>query len=111
MQLATIGVDMEPSFKHCIVDLLDAGYSASVYDDGELIVKASIDLTAILAAMATTSKDWLYVCDRITGERVGWVRFILGNNGPDVIRDYTANLEPVLTCNKSAPGKIAPLST
>jgi len=101
---------MEPPFKQCIADLLDAGYSVSVYDVGELIVNASTDPTTILTAMATIKTDWLYVCDHASGERIGWVRFILGTNGPDVIRDYTANLETVLTCAKSAPGKIAPLS-
>jgi hypothetical protein len=99
---------MEPSFRQCIADLLDAGYSMSVYDRGELIVSASTDPAAILAAMATTETDWLYVGDRASDERVGWVRCIFGNDGPDVLRDYCANLEPVLTRAKIAPGKVAP---
>lgn len=30
-------------------------------------------------------------------ERSGWVRFVFGNDGWDVISDYTVNLEDVLT--------------
>ncbi len=28
--------------------------------------------------------------------QIGWVRFIYGNDGWDVISDYTTNLEPVM---------------
>lgn len=38
-----------------------------------------------------------------TGKRIGWVRMIYGNDGWDVMADYTTNLEDVLTdANKLA---------
>jgi hypothetical protein len=30
------------------------------------------------------------------GQRLGWMRFIYGNDGWDVLADYTVNLEPLM---------------
>jgi len=78
-----------------IEDLIAAGYTIDVNDGEETTLKASSDRDAVLTAMFTTDEDWLYVNkDR---NRIGWIRFVYGNDGFDVISDYTVNLEDVLT--------------
>ena len=91
--------------KRCIGDLLKAGYSISVDDGEKTTLRRSTDRKAIFAAMGTTDEDWLCVHkadqpiapgDNDTRNSFGWVRFIYGNDGWDVINDYTTNLEPVM---------------
>lgn len=81
--------------RRCILDLIEAGYTVSVYDGEEVTVKCSTKGTEILAAMMTTDEDYLFAMDA-NGKREGWVRFIYGNSGWDVINDYTVNLEDAL---------------
>jgi hypothetical protein len=81
--------------KQCIADLLAAGYTISVHDGEETILLKSTEGDAIFAAMYTTDEDYLHVFSK-AGKPVGWVHFIYGNDGPDVINDYTASLEDAL---------------
>jgi hypothetical protein len=37
----------------------------------------------------------------------GWVFFVYGNNGPDVINDYTTNLEPALVKTNALADRLA----
>lgn len=80
--------------------LLDAGYFIDVFDCEEFTLKRSRDKKAILKAMFTTEDDRLYVrkSDKAgaEGDRIGWVWFVYGNSGSDVICDYTTNLEPIM---------------
>jgi hypothetical protein len=80
----------------CINDLHDAGYGITVNGGEEDTVVNSLDHNEVLNAMFTTDEDWLYAVDPKTGIQQGWVRFIYGNDGPDVINDYTINLDTVL---------------
>ena len=95
-------------------ELLGAGFALSVYDGEETTVKESVDFNEIKAALFTTHEDWLYT--NLIPERVkemkeqakqngndpggiplkphGWVRLVYGNDGWDVLSDYTVNLEP-----------------
>jgi len=89
--------------KQCIADLLDAGFQVSVNDGEETTLKRSTDAEAIFAAMRTTDDDYLFVYKPDapgdgSGEKgcFGWVRFIYGNSGWDVINDYSTNLEQAL---------------
>ena len=80
-----------------IADLLEAGFEVTVYDGEEETVVRSTDAGEIAAAMMTTDEDYLYVHSPGDGaQHRGWVRFVYGNDGPDVINDYTVNLEAVL---------------
>lgn len=81
--------------QQAIADLLEAGYTLGVNDGEEITIKESTDAEAVLKAMATTDEDYLLAYR--DGKRVGWVRFIYGNDGWDVINDYTTNLEEALT--------------
>jgi hypothetical protein len=74
--------------------LLRAGFSISVYDTEEITVTRSRDATTICDAMSTTDEDYLFVYRDGERDRFGWVRFIYGNDGWDVISDYTTNLDP-----------------
>jgi hypothetical protein len=49
----------------------------------------------VLDAMFQTDDEFLEVSDAAQNPR-GWVRFVYGNDGYDVISDYTVNLESAL---------------
>ena len=81
-------------------DLIAAGYSVAVFDGEEIALEASTDVRAIMAAMFSTDEDYLFAMTPSEDgkmKRAGWVRFIYGNTGFDVINDYTTNLETALT--------------
>ncbi len=75
--------------------LLANGYAIAVNDGDEIVLDYTADLPAIEAALFTTDEDYFF--SRKQGEPDGWIRFIYGNDGPDVINDYTLSLEPIMT--------------
>jgi hypothetical protein len=79
--------------KKTIQVLLDAGYEISVFDCEEFTLEHSRNAQKIFEHMFTTDDDRLYV--RLPGEEYhcGWVWFVYGNSGYEVIADYTTNLE------------------
>ena len=79
-----------------VKDALEAGFQITVDDGGdEPSVKRSTDQAAIMAAVMLTDEDFLHYSK--PGEPLqGWVRLIYGNDGWDVVNDYTTNLEPLL---------------
>lgn len=73
---------------------LKAGFTLSVFDGEEVTIKCSTNFEDILFSMCTTDEDFLYLNrGGGNGKRVGWIRFIYGNTGYDVISDYTLNVE------------------
>ena len=78
--------------KATIQVLLDAGYALSVNDGEETTLYRSVTPLLIFKAMKTTDEDYLVVFRG--AERAGWVRFIYGNDGVEVINDFTINLDP-----------------
>ena len=94
--------------------LLDAGYLLGVYDGEEITLHHSRDLDKVQAALFTTDEDFLYVYKALkqgpecTDEAFAlaladptpdyWVRFVYGNDGWDVMPDYssTADLDPII---------------
>lgn len=88
--------------KATVKALLAAGFSLSVFDGEEdhliepppsaEIQHGSTDTKAIYKALYETDEDYLNAWK--DGEIFGWVRFVYGNDGWDVISDYTVNLEP-----------------
>ena len=58
-----------------------------------MTVTRSTNSREILDAMMTTDEDFLLLHK---GEGSGWVRFVYGNSGWDVICDYTMDLETVM---------------
>ncbi len=71
--------------------VIDAGLTISV-DNGEYIsLRKSDDVNAIVQDLMACDMDWLHVHD---GEkRVGTLLLVYGNDGYDVICDYSVSLE------------------
>lgn len=77
-----------------ISDAIRAGYSLSVNNGEEIVIRKSRDKAAILAEMFSVDTEHLvYHKD---GVRQGSVFLVYGNDGWDVICDYTTNLDPIL---------------
>lgn len=76
--------------------LLAAGYSITVFDGEEETVIRCRQFASIINAMNTTDQDYLLVYKAGSEKRHGWVRFIYGNDGWDVVNDYTTNLESLM---------------
>ena len=81
-----------------IVDLLKAGYLLGVYDGEEVTIHHSKDAKKIEAALFTTDGIFVYTKgdDKKDSRPQYWVRLVYGNDGWDVINDYTVHLEPVI---------------
>lgn len=88
---------------------LDRDYAISVLDGEDVTVERSRNPETILRAMRTTDEDYLLIHRRIgsgpngnehssmfNADHFGWVRFVYGNSGFDVICDNTTNLETML---------------
>jgi len=84
--------------KATINTLLSAGFEVSVFDGEEIVVERLVAPDMIFEAMKTTDEDYLRVYMRGDRSAVvwGWVRFIYGNDGTDVINDYSTNLESIM---------------
>lgn len=76
-----------------VADLLGRGYEIAV-DNGEDKPRRLSDRDAVLRTMFATDDEYLNIYRR--GKRIGWVRLVYGNDGFDVMSDYTVNLEKVL---------------
>ncbi len=87
--------------RQCIADMLAAGYTITVFNSEEETITKSVDAKAILAAMFTTDDDVLYMYRG--GQVGGWVKFVYGNDGWDVISDYSTRLDSLMgNCEKLA---------
>ena len=67
----------------------------SVNDGEDTTVHCSRDRDEIIAALFSTDEDYLYI-HRPGGvyvPHIGWIRLIYGNNGWDVVSDYTVDLD------------------
>jgi hypothetical protein len=73
--------------------LIASGWLLDLNDGEETVITGSDSITALRAAAFSTDEDYLIAHK---GDERGWVRFIYGNDGHDVISDYTTNLEDVL---------------
>jgi hypothetical protein len=73
---------------------LKQGWRCAVASGGEdFDLVASVDKRGILEAMfAVDDCSLVFYAEGEDKYAVGWVRFIYGNSGWDVINDYTANL-------------------
>lgn len=82
--------------------LLAAGYALQTdIQEDPRPERPTKDRAAILAEMMDVDDEFLGVYDQgesasLTKGLIGWVRFVYGNDGWDVISDYTTNLESVL---------------
>lgn len=81
--------------RNAVYELLDHGFTLSVDDGGDdYAINRSSDPDAVLAALMNTDEDRLMAR---AGDMIkGWVHFVYGNDGHDVICDMTVSLEPYL---------------
>ncbi len=80
--------------KAFVKSALADGCKISVYDGEAYPLTKSADLGAVMKAIMSTDEDHLFIWK--DGKRIGWVFLVYGNDGWDVISDYTVNLEPLM---------------
>lgn len=70
---------------------ISLGYKLSVYDGEDFFIKKSNDIASVMNSMFEVDDEclWLYENDK----RIGWIYFVYGNDGDDVIADYNPSLE------------------
>lgn len=73
--------------RRVIRDAVAGGYTLDVFDGEETVLRNSTKEREILKAMFSVDEERLIF--RKDGARVGWVFFVYGNSGWDVICDYT----------------------
>jgi hypothetical protein len=77
-----------------VKDLTRAGWFLAIHDGGAQTIKPTQDRAAVLRAMFTTDEDYILAFQSADARRhSGMVRFVYGNDGWDVISDYTCALE------------------
>lgn len=85
-----------------VEDCLRAGYRLNVNNGGDTdeLASPSTDKETILKAMFLTDEEHLRVfrlmADTGEPEQAGWVFFVYGSDGWDVVNDYSVNLEPIM---------------
>jgi hypothetical protein len=92
-------INLEKRIARIIVeDALQAGFSLNVNNGGDIHeLKAPVtDKKTVIDAMFKTDEEHLLVYNSSNGKQIGWVFFVYGNDGWDVVNDYTVNLEPVM---------------
>lgn len=90
-------LDVERDIVTRTVDLLlSMGYLLTVDDGGdEYPIEMSMDRDAVLAALMETDMDQLGVSGA-DGAMIGWIMFVYGNDGWNVISDYSMSLDRIL---------------
>lgn len=87
----------EQIVRSAVRELLDQGYRLSVDNGGEdYEIEHSADYDAVMAEMMATDDEYLVVSDSATGRIMGHVYFVYGNDGHDVIADYSVSVAPLL---------------
>lgn len=92
-------INLEKRIARTIVeDALAAGFSLNVHNGGDVheLKAPTTDKKTILNIMFKTDEEHLLVYNSSNGQRIGWVYFVYGNDGWDVVSDYTTNLEPIM---------------
>lgn len=82
--------------RRLIFDALKAGFSFNVNNGGdtnELPAPTNKAKDVLATMFATDSEHLLLYKD---GKSFGWVFLVYGNDGWDVVSDYSINLEPVM---------------
>jgi len=80
--------------RHVVESLAKAGYSFSIPEDSGNELELTGNVPKTLQALAGVDDERLYVS--IGAKPCGWVYFVFGNDGFNVVSDYTTNLETVL---------------
>ena len=79
-----------------IQSALATGYAVSINDGEETTVKRSRKLAPCMRALFTTDEDRIYLHHDGNESAFSWIYLVYGNDGWDVINDYTTNIENLL---------------
>jgi len=83
-------------FRKTITLLIDAGYELRVHEGGDWACERTTNHKVLMEAIMSTDEDRLYVYRPDDVVPFGWVFFVYGNSGWDVLNDHTTNLSEVL---------------
>jgi hypothetical protein len=75
-----------------VTTLLEAGFFIVVDNGCDEKLVTSKSKSSILKTCFQTDDEYLHVYDK-NKKGVGWIHLVYGNDGYDVISDYTVNLE------------------
>jgi hypothetical protein len=92
-------INLERRIVRTIVnDALLAGFSLNVDNGGDSfeLADASTDKALLLRTLFQTDEERIYVYNPSNSACIGWIRLVYGNDGWDVVNDYTVNLEPIM---------------
>lgn len=90
-------IETEAKIARKAVDsLLAAGYTVGVHDGEEVVVRRSTSVNEVMKALASVDEEHLLAYDPATGKRVGAIYLVYGNDGTDVISDYSVSLEAAM---------------
>jgi len=90
-----------------IEDLTKEGYYMRVFDGEEFAGPRSTDHREIKKHLFSTDEDTLCVYRGPTEPQFGFVSFVYGNNGHDVIHDYAVLLEEDLGAAQALADRLA----
>lgn len=80
-------------------DLIAAGFELRLHDGEDWCGPHTKDIGEVMKEIMATDIDTLHAYGRTAGDALkhfGWVQFVYGNDGWDVISNNTVNLEPYL---------------
>ena len=80
-------------------DAVANGYSLGIFD-GEEEFQPTTNKKLFEENIFNTDKDYIYIFK--DNKQIGWIRLVYGNDGWDVISDYSTNLEETLLTNTLA---------
>jgi hypothetical protein len=76
---------------------IKAGYKISVNNGGEdNEIEPTTDAAKVLKAMFATDDEYLLFFKGSAKQHFAWAWFVYGNDGYDVISDYTTNIEHLM---------------
>lgn len=89
--------------RRIVLDAVKAGYTLGVWDGEELVLKGATTAKAVLDKMFSVDEEYLFVYK--DGKRIGWVLFVYGNGGWDVVTDYSPRLAEIMIRAVELAGK------
>lgn len=88
-------IDIERKIcRRAIRELRKAGYTLRIHSGDDWETTTAAPENKLMRAMFNLDEAWLIAFK--DGRQCGWVRLVFGNDGWDVISDYSMNLEEAL---------------